>query len=215
MSPTPLPTDPAQAAAPDLDPDTQRHLAMLNEMIEMGVDITRTIHKQIKAQAAAAEDDATVTIDPALPLNFDRIVRRVSKAMLLFRELAKPLPLQNAARRRLIARQTVIRVVEDNIHRHAPEDEADALHTEMLDRLDTLDIDEDLATRPVADIIADICRDLGLAAVPGNDPWKRRTPADVATLNARAAASPGAIHAHPAAPNSDPRPQTLHRIRSP
>ena len=37
-------------------------------------------------------------------------------------------------------------------------------------------------------IIADICRDLGLGAMPGTHPWMRRRPADVAALFARAAA---------------------------
>jgi hypothetical protein len=178
-------------------------------MIAMGVEITRVIHKQIMAQAAATEDDPAATIAPSLPNNYDIVTRSVRKSMLLFRELGTRAP--SAEQHRRIARQTLIRGIEDNIHRHALPHEAASLHREMLDRLDAPDLDEDLATRPVTEILAEICRDLGLEATPVSDPWQRRTPVDIATLRARAAAQSGAIHAQA----TDPRQPKLHRIRSP
>ena len=183
------------------DPATQRHRAHLDEMIELGVAITRMIHKQIAAQADAAQDNPAATIAPSLPQNFDLITRNVRKSMLLFQHLAAPAT-------RTQARQSIIRAVEDTIHRQAPRNEAGSLHREMLDRLDTPDFDEDLAARPIADLITEICRDLGLAGGPISDPWQRRTPADIATLKTRAAAGPGAIQ------TANPPPK-LHRIRSP
>ena len=101
------------------------------------------------------------------------------------RKVAEPIP--DPAVQRRTARQHIIRAVEDTIQREAEGEDADALHAEFLDRLDTLDIEDDFATRPIAEIIAEICRDLGLAHGPGHHPWKRRTPADVAALYARAA----------------------------
>ena len=100
---------------------------------------------------------------------------------------------------RVAARKQIIRTVEDNIQRHDDEDtDAERLHEELMDRMDTDDLEEEIGNRPVADIITDIVRDLGLAAVPGNHPWKRRTPKDVATLCARAAQPvPKAIAAAP------------------
>ena len=85
--------------------------------------------------------------------------------------------------------------MEDVIHRRATSPRAESLHAELNERLDAPDLDDDLETRPVADIIAEICRDLGLDDMPGAHPRKRRTPADVATLHARAAA-----------PSAGPRP---------
>ena len=75
---------------------------------------------------------------------------------------------------------------------HGSKAEAEALHAELYERLDTLDLDDDIDTLPIADIIAAIRRDLGIAAhinSRGISPWKRRTPADVHDLCARAARS--------------------------
>ena len=83
---------------------------------------------------------------------------------------------------RTAARRQILREVEDAIHRHAGAAEADALREELLDRLDSPELEDEVGDRPVAAIIAEICRDLGLAAPPGADPWKRRGPADVAVL---------------------------------
>jgi hypothetical protein len=49
------------------------------------------------------------------------------------------------------------------------------------------DLEDEIANRSIAEIVTDICRDLGIAALPGTHPWKRRIPHDIAILNARAA----------------------------
>ena len=72
------------------------------------------------------------------------------------------------------------------IHRRATGPRAEALQAELNERLDAPEFDDDL-DRPTAEIIAEICRDLGLDDMPGSHPRKRRTPADVASLHARAA----------------------------
>ena len=61
------------------------------------------------------------------------------------------------------------------------------LEAELRERMDAPDLEDDIAGRSVADIVADICRDLGIAASPGSHPWKRRTPGDLTELFARAA----------------------------
>jgi len=85
--------------------------------------------------------------------------------------------------------------------------------------MDAPDLDRDIANRPIDDIIKDILRDLGLAALPGTRPWKRRTPADIEQLNARAAApsrpagstprepGPGPQDGHPTVPCQAPDPE--------
>ena len=65
---------------------------------------------------------------------------------------------------------------------------AEALTAELHERLDGPDLDSDITSRPIADIVAELCRDLGIAPPAGPHPWLRRTPADIAALCARAAA---------------------------
>lgn len=55
--------------------------------------------------------------------------------------------------------------------------------------MDAPDLDNDIRGRPIDDIIKEVCHDPGIASLPDSHPWKRRTPADITQLNARAAAS--------------------------
>src|SRR5438094_651039 len=80
----------------------------------------------------------------------------------------------------------ILRDVEDAIHRAANGPAAERLAAELHDRLDAPDLDDDILHRPIADIVTEICRDLGLAAAYGATPWKRRTPRDLEALRARA-----------------------------
>ncbi len=201
--------------------DTQHHRQVLRDLIDMGTDLARAVHRRATRESgpnapAPANDPAP---DPTLA--FDRIARCVRRCIALARKLAEspsPSPAHGPAERRTAARKRVIRDVEDAIQRTAQGANAESLHAELADRLDAPDLDDDLATRPVADIIADICRDLGLATLPGARPWKRRTPADVEALCARAAqavparprtAAPSPTPAAPSRP-ADPPPTPDH-----
>ena len=165
---------------------------------------------------------------------FDRIARAVRRSIALARSLADPVPpARDPAQHRAAARKRILREVEDAIQRTAPasgqtapshaapngsdadasdaaDDSAEALTAELHDRLDAPDLDDDISRRPIADIITEICRDLGLAALSGAHPWKRRTPKDLEQLHARAAAPssprhPGAgSHRVPATPQRTP-----------
>ncbi len=138
---------------------------------------------------------------------FDCTARAVRRSIALARSLADPVPpAQDPAQHRAAIRKRILREVEDTIQRTAPSSDqaasgdasfedadsedtsAKALTAELHDRLDAPDLDDDISSRPVAEIITEICRDLGLAALPGAHPWKRRTPADLKQLCARAAA---------------------------
>ena len=181
------------SAAPT--PPTADQHALLQRVLAVGAALLDKIEAQASAQAAA---------DPAAPLSapvrdFERVARTIRRTILLQQKLDQPVRTRTAGRR------AVLRAVEDAIHRHADGD--DTLHAELLDRLDRPELAEELDDgRPVAAIIADIIRDLGLAAIPGlNDPWQRRTPADIATLHARAA-PPGPLA---------PSPPGLGQTRSP
>jgi hypothetical protein len=150
-----------------------RYRSLLHDVMDMAADIARAIHREATAPHAKP--------GPDIANAFDRVARIIRRCIALAQRLDAPV-------RPEATRRAVIRAAEDAIHRHADPDEAGELHAELYERLDRPEFAEDL-DRPLEDVITEIIRDLGLAAIPGmNDPWKRRTPADIATLHARAAA---------------------------
>ena len=204
-SPTapPAPRDPARPAC---DNDTQFHTDALNELVAMGMDIARTLHQQALAQPT----DDTPTPDLTTP--FERIARTVRRTICLAQHIAqqvanpRPVRAAPAAPDRAQARKQILRRVEDVIVRTRSGPAAHAAHAELLDRLDSLDLaedlDHDIATRPVPEIIAEITQDLGLLSDGGHPYYRRRTPADIHRLTLRA-------HGHriPEPPQAQP-PQT-------
>ncbi len=178
----------------------------LHALIDRGTGFARLLHDTAQAQAApqaapvpqpaaAQPVPAYGAADPAALVSlagaFDQVARAVRRCILLAQHLAKPT--SDPAHHRTAARKQIIRKVEDMIQRpcsasHRDADTIEALRAELHERLDAPDLDEDIQGRPVADIIQEIIRDLDLDPIPGIRPFKRRTPADVAHLNARAAA---------------------------
>jgi hypothetical protein len=233
MSLEPLPVEPENAPdQPTSDQqaqDAQYYRFVLHDLIDMGTELARMVHRQALSQAKATtlstdphidqtSNNATAVLGnehPPLPSQdlvaaFDRIARAIRRTIVLARKVAMPPPPPGDPARstneqhRTSARKRIIREVEDAIQRAARDNEAEALHAEFSERLDAPDLDDDIDHRPAADIIAEICRDLGIAARPGTHPWKRRTPQDVAALSARAA-MPRATP-RPVAPGKQPLP---------
>ena len=219
MSPTPSRPEPADHTSANQvcqrDEDAQYYREVLHELVEIGTRLARAIDRQANPETNAAPAAAA---DPTLA--FERIARTLRRTIALARTLtdpAQPSQAQRAAagaqQRRPSARKQIIREVEDSIHReaHGPETEAraESLHAELYERLDTLDLDDDLDQLPIADIIAALRRDLGLdphRSRRGISPWKRRTPGDLRDLCARAAA-PRTTHPRTTQPwTGDPRP---------
>jgi len=224
--------DPGQQAPGQQATDTHAYRGVLHGLIEIGADLARLLHQQAAAQARAAQQDAAlhpaqVPAPPPAPgalvsiaAAFDQVARAVRRSIALARTLNEPAkPALDPARRRAAARKRILREVEDVIGRKAHDssyadcDNAEVLAAELHERLDAPDLDDDLSHRPVAEIITEIRRDLGLDALPGARPWKRRTPEDIAQLCARAAApsrlcKPGAgpqdIRSSTAQPSSIP-----------
>ncbi len=196
MSSSPALPDPADRAR-QRDEDTQYYRGVLHELVEMAADIARAVHRQATAEQSAEHGPESAGQPAASPapaadptIAFDRIARTLRRTIALARKLAEPAPLstaQGARQRRLSARKQIIRAVEDTIQRQADGPEAEGLHAELYERLDDPDLDDDLDQLSIADIIAAICRDLGIEHFPGTHPWKRRTPQDVRDLRARAA----------------------------
>ena len=218
MSATLSRPDSANDASPNQasqrDEDAQYYRQVLHELIEIGTDLARTLHRQAAPETnnqPAAAPAAAPAPDPTIA--FDRIARTLRRTIVLARKLSDPAPpraterrAEHTSERRLAARKQIIREVEDTIQRRSNGAEAEALRAEFYERLDDPDLDDDRDQRPVADIIKDICRDFGIEHFPGTHPWKRRTPQDVRDLCARAArpslAQPRSAQPRPAQPRT-------------
>ncbi len=196
MSSSPALPDPADPAR-QRDEDAQYYRQILHELIEIGADLARSLHRQpAPAPSATPEPSPAAAAQPQAPqpdptLAFERLARTLRRTIALARTLTEPAKAtsaQGTGERRRFARKQIIRAVEDTIQRRTKDAEADALHAEFYERLDDPDLDDDLDHLPVADPIKAICRDLGIEHHPGTHPWTRRRPADVRALCARAAA---------------------------
>ena len=205
---------PAPPPESDEDAEEARHYrATLRKLIDKATDLAEEVHAEAKTRppAATAPKRALTIADYARA--YESLARGIRRGILLARELTKPLPARRTpAEYRVHARQEILRAVEDKIHRHAPDHEAHDLQRELHERLDTPDLAREIRIRPLADLITEIARDLGLEASPISDPWKRRKPRDLAQLHTRAAAQPHAAPILTFAPTPAPArsPQTNH-----
>ena len=195
-----------------------RHTQSLDTLIEVGTSFARLLHAQALAEAAPPAPAPHPAPAPAantllnLAATFDRIARAVRRCIALARTLDAAPHAPNPAQHRTAARKRILRAVEDTIGRTANDgpDTPETLRAELRDRLDAPDLEDDIATRPAADIIQEICRDLGLAAHPGTQPYQRRTPADVARLCASAAAPNTAAQPPTPQPSNHREPGITH-----
>ena len=192
--------------------DAAYYKRVLHDLIDIGADLARIVHDQAKQQAARQTEAATAALPPIPPANdrlpdptiaFDRIARAVRRTILLAQHLEKPAAERNPNRHRIAARKRILRKVEDTIRREAQPGDRPALQAELLDRLDAPDLEDDIDTTPLEEIITDICRDLHLAFNPQT--WPRRTPQDIATLRQTAAAIPPTWTTPPQTPQPHPQ----------
>ncbi len=112
------------------------------------------------------------------------MAQSVRRTIMLREKLAKP---RKTSANRTAARKRIIRDVEDAIECKAEPDDQETLRAEFFERLDSPDLEDDIADRPIAEIITDICRDhgLGVAAPPPSSSRRNRpsfTKDDVETL---------------------------------
>ena len=221
-SPQPTPNAP-EGTTQD---DTPYYRQVLHALIDQGANLARMVHDDAQARFAAsaqaraeaarpaqAEAPPAPAPVPAIPdpaPAFERLARTVRRCIAQAQLLSRPVS-PDPARERTRAREALIRGAEDAICRKARRDpgtDTDTLRAELAERLEDPALEFDLAGRPVADVVEDICRDLGVAIQGRSYVWQRRTPADVAHLRARAKAPPGATPPapHPASREPDPRP---------
>jgi hypothetical protein len=189
--PDPLP--PAASAAVDIDPALAeaagepravivRQLQVLGELAELGLDIARAIARQAASQApgeAPAETPPETTRAPQvvkgdISLAYARVARAVRLTLALQSRLLQDLQAwdevatrhlqggrSNAAReRKARVRRILHRVIDAEVGDAA---DGDRLAGEVRERLEHDDIYGDVLARPVGELVAMICRDLGLS----------------------------------------------------
>ncbi len=157
--------------------------AILQELVEIGAGLAR----QLKDTAAKhPEADHTIA--------FDRVARTIRRTIALARHIAtSPPKARMAPAERAKAREKIIRTIEDAIEvkgRHTKGFDNQAYFEELNERLLDGQLEQDLLTRPIDDIIEEIARDLNVNAQERSWRHKRRTPTTLAALRARAAALP-------------------------
>ena len=190
---------PAPNRAPDPAPDPgaiQRaeDVQYYRRLLHGLLDVCATVTQRLAARAETPPDtqsDTQSNTGPEITLQIERLARTMRRTIAFARKVTeppKPRPIDPRPRRRFKARGRILRDVEDVIQRRAETDrEARSLRNELRERVDAPDLLEDLDDCSIKDIVTDLMRDLGIAHIPGTHPWARRTPRDIADLNARAA----------------------------
>ncbi len=165
--------------------DARYYRDILRDLNDVGSELARVVHQHVTAVSQTKPRDGAWE---AMALAYERVSRAICHGIILDQSIGHPAP-SRTERHRAGARRRIIREVETAIWRQARDDAAEALYQEVADRRDelALELDFDLRERPIPEVIADICRDLGLAAPLGDGVWKRSVPQDIAALCALAA----------------------------
>jgi len=179
---------------PDRDPATQHRQETLDDVLAVGMRFVHRADFRAEAEPETLSEMAVV---------YERAARAVRRTIALQHQLDQA---PSRPQLRAVARRQLIRTAEDAIQQRAPtEADAERLTAELRERLDAPELDDEIGNRPVDEIIADICHDLGLGNVQELHRHKRRTPDDVAELCARASHPPRATAA-PSDSVNDPEP---------
>jgi len=145
---------PAEWARPLVD----RQLAILGRLAEVGLEIAVALEAQAKGGEAVVEGDVA--------LAYDRVARAVRQTIMLQSRLIEALQDRGAAAagRKAAARASAVRIVRGVIddERTNDDERTERLAAQAAERLREEDFG-DLLTRPFAEAVAGICRDLGLA----------------------------------------------------
>jgi hypothetical protein len=156
-----------------------RQLQLLGELAEIGLDVARAVERQ----ASGRNDDQPEVFQGDLALAYSRVSRAVRLTLMLQAKLIEDLRAADMAgaeeraaaeaeaakdlERRDPAYQRKARVeaiVERLIEAEHPDEEetVDDVLREAAERLDDEDLYGDLLERPVSELVARLCKDLGL-----------------------------------------------------
>lgn len=194
-------TAPASTRWPDdppPDPDAARRRALLDRQLERLDQLIAAGMDLVQGLAAQAEGGPKV-VEGDVALAYSRVSRSVRMAMLLQTRLAAEpeaeaaaepkttyftwLEPENSIAERTAARkERVEQIVEDLARREQGDDEAaEHIRREAAERLERDDLYGEVLTRPISELVFEICRDLNLAPDwprLARQPWARREMAD-------------------------------------
>ena len=142
----------------------ERQLGLLTELADIGMEIARAAGRQ--AVAALEGEAEPAKVDPGL--TYTRAARAVRMTIALQARLLKELPALDRAdaavrREQTHARKLQIHRLVKQVIEAEPEDEIEALSGGLWERLHDADEYGDLIRRPVGEVVASICKDLGLS----------------------------------------------------
>jgi hypothetical protein len=153
-------------ALPDADADAdgwaqprvERQLQILDRLAEAGLEIALALEAQAKGGEAVVQGDVAMA--------FNRVARAVRQTIMLQSRLIEAAQDRKraASGRRAAARASAARLVRDAIEEEAGADKerAERLAGEAAERLEREDFG-DLLERPFGEVVAGLCRDLGLS----------------------------------------------------
>ncbi len=167
---TPAPSSCPPDSARETDEErTDRHLAVLKELTEIGMRVARAVEAQATGEAAP---DAPQIVSTDLGLTLSRIARAVRQTVALEARLAEDRRAGQAQRAAKLAQETKVRswlrkakvqdIVERAIEAQESGDRAEDLLSDLAERLADPDDEALFADRPLPELVARICRDLGV-----------------------------------------------------
>jgi hypothetical protein len=145
-------------------PLVARQLAQLGEMVDIGLKIMRAIERQV--DAAEGEPQPVAELNAAA-MAYARVARAVRQTVMLQDKLAEAQTAGDQAAAAVRRRQDGVRARVAGVVRRVAEAEHDdaeqveRLCAEAAERLEQERFGDEQA-RPVVELVADICRDLGL-----------------------------------------------------
>jgi len=139
-------------------PMVERQLQVLGRLAEAGLEIAVALEAQAKGGEVVAQGD--------IAMAYNRVARAVRQTIMLQSKLIEALQEQEAARagRKAAAKAGAARILRGVIEEDAGDDRerAERLGAEAAERLEHEDF-ADLTARPFGEVVAGVCRDLGLS----------------------------------------------------
>jgi CheY-specific phosphatase CheX len=209
MPSDPIPAEPESLAALH-EQDARELRVLLLGLARQGGEMATLYVEKAKDQAYDGKPGAGSS--PACADSYCDVARSIRQTVMLVQKLTAPAPAAKLVRAepdKVAIRKQIIRRVEDSIYKDAPEGAAERLHAEMLERMEGAEFEEELGTRPVQEIVNEIRADLAIHGADSALYFKRRPPADIAVLCARASRSridsarPFGAATSPCAPSMD------------
>jgi hypothetical protein len=158
-----------------------RRLRTLEELAEIGMEVARVLQRRVLDEAAR-DADGDQPADAALGLAFTRVSRAVRQTLALEDKLDRPprAPVLSPEAERaawladlkaspeiaalsvMVRKDEVRAKVERTIASEADGSDSERLLADLEERLDDAEAGEDFFDRPIGEMVAAICRDLGV-----------------------------------------------------